>query len=80
MRVVNAPGCSRSRNTVGSSIARESDATFYTRGGPEVAVASTKAVMAQLVAMYLVGLYLAQVRGYRDDDEIARTHGPGVDP
>ncbi|MBV9871672.1 MAG: glutamine--fructose-6-phosphate transaminase (isomerizing) [Frankiaceae bacterium] len=60
-------------NTVGSSIARESDATFYTRGGPEVAVASTKAVMTQLVAVYLVGLYLAQVRGYRDGDEI-RSH------
>jgi glucosamine--fructose-6-phosphate aminotransferase (isomerizing) len=60
-------------NTVGSSMARESDATFYTRGGPEVAVASTKAVMTQLVAVYLVGLYLAQVRGYRDGDEI-RSH------
>jgi glucosamine--fructose-6-phosphate aminotransferase (isomerizing) len=60
-------------NTVGSSIARESDATFYTRGGPEVAVASTKAVMTQLVAVYLVGLYLAQLRGYRDSDEI-RSH------
>jgi glutamine---fructose-6-phosphate transaminase (isomerizing) len=60
-------------NTVGSSIARESDATFYTRGGPEVAVASTKAVMTQLAAVYLVGLYLAQVRGYRDGDEI-RSH------
>jgi glucosamine--fructose-6-phosphate aminotransferase (isomerizing) len=57
-------------NTVGSSIARESDAVFYTRGGPEVAVASTKAVMTQLVAVYLVGLYLAQVRGFRDGDEI----------
>jgi glutamine---fructose-6-phosphate transaminase (isomerizing) len=60
-------------NTVGSSIARESDATFYTRGGPEVAVASTKATMTQLVAVYLVGLYLAQVRGYRDGDEV-RSH------
>jgi glucosamine--fructose-6-phosphate aminotransferase (isomerizing) len=60
-------------NTVGSSIARESDATFYTRGGPEVAVASTKTVMTQLAAMYLVGLYLAQVRGYRDGDEV-RSH------
>ncbi|HWC34682.1 MAG TPA: glutamine--fructose-6-phosphate transaminase (isomerizing) [Mycobacteriales bacterium] len=60
-------------NTVGSSIARESDATFYTRGGPEVAVASTKAVMTQLAAMYLVGLHLAQVRGYRDGDEV-RSH------
>jgi glucosamine--fructose-6-phosphate aminotransferase (isomerizing) len=60
-------------NTVGSSIARESDATFYTRGGPEVAVASTKAVSTQLSAMYLVGLHLAQVRGYRDEDEV-RSH------
>ncbi|MGN6472591.1 MAG: glutamine--fructose-6-phosphate transaminase (isomerizing) [Mycobacteriales bacterium] len=60
-------------NTVGSSIARESDATFYTRGGPEIAVASTKAVMTQLAAMYLVGLHLAQVRGYRDGDEV-RSH------
>jgi glucosamine--fructose-6-phosphate aminotransferase (isomerizing) len=60
-------------NTVSSSIARESDAAFYTRGGPEVAVASTKATMTQLVAVYLVGLYLAQVRGYRDADEV-RSH------
>jgi glutamine---fructose-6-phosphate transaminase (isomerizing) len=60
-------------NTVGSSVARESDATFYTRSGPEVAVASTKAVMTQLAAVYLVGLHLAQVRGYRDADEV-RSH------
>ena len=57
-------------NTVGSSIAREADAVLYTRGGPEVAVASTKAVMTQITAMYLVGLYLAQVRGTRDPDEV----------
>jgi glucosamine--fructose-6-phosphate aminotransferase (isomerizing) len=62
-------------NTVGSSIARESDATFYTRGGPEVAVASTKAVITQLAAMYLVGLHLAQVRGYRDGDEVQSHFG-----
>jgi glucosamine--fructose-6-phosphate aminotransferase (isomerizing) len=60
-------------NTVGSSVARESDAAFYTRGGPEIAVASTKAVMTQLAAMYLVGLHLAQVRGTRDADEV-RSH------
>jgi glucosamine--fructose-6-phosphate aminotransferase (isomerizing) len=60
-------------NTVGSTISRESDAALYTRGGPEVAVASTKAVIAQLAAMYLVGLYLAQVRGTRDADEV-RAH------
>jgi glucosamine--fructose-6-phosphate aminotransferase (isomerizing) len=60
-------------NTIGSSIARESDAAFYTRGGPEMGVASTKAVMTQLAAVYLVGLYLAQVRGTRDLDEV-RSH------
>ena len=60
-------------NTLGSSIAREADAVLYTRGGPEVAVASTKAVMTQITAMYLVGLYLAQVRGTRDPDEV-RAH------
>jgi glucosamine--fructose-6-phosphate aminotransferase (isomerizing) len=60
-------------NTIGSSIARESDAAFYTRGGPEIAVASTKATMTQLAAVYLVGLYLAQVTGNRDPDEV-RSH------
>jgi glucosamine--fructose-6-phosphate aminotransferase (isomerizing) len=60
-------------NTVGSTVSRESDAALYTRGGPEVAVASTKAVITQLAAMYLVGLYLAQVRGTRDPDEV-RAH------
>ena len=60
-------------NTIGSTISRESDAAFYTRGGPEVAVASTKAVMTQITAMYVVGLYLAQIRGTRDADEV-RAH------
>jgi glucosamine--fructose-6-phosphate aminotransferase (isomerizing) len=60
-------------NTVGSTISRESDAALYTRGGPEVAVASTKAVITQITAMYLVGLYLAQLRGTRDPDEV-RAH------
>ncbi|MFP5219951.1 MAG: glutamine--fructose-6-phosphate transaminase (isomerizing) [Actinomycetes bacterium] len=60
-------------NTIGSTIARESDAALFTRSGPEVAVASTKAVIAQLAAMYLVGLYLSQVRGTRDPDEV-RAH------
>src|SRR3954449_7941521 len=60
-------------NTVGSTVSRESDAALYTRSGPEVAVASTKAVIAQLAAMYVVGLYLASVRGTRDADEV-RAH------
>jgi glutamine---fructose-6-phosphate transaminase (isomerizing) len=57
-------------NTNGSTIPRESDAVLYTRAGPEVAVASTKAFMTQLVACYLVGLHLAQVRGNMYADEI----------
>ncbi len=58
-------------NTNGSTAARESDAVLYTRAGVEVAVASTKAFLTQLVACYLVGLYLAQVRGTKFGDEIA---------
>ena len=58
-------------NTNGSTIPRESDAVLYTHAGPEVAVASTKAFLTQLVACYLVGLYLAQVRGMKYGDEVA---------
>lgn len=56
-------------NTQGASIPRESDAVLYTHAGPEIAVASTKAFVAQIVAAYLLGLYLAQVKGtmYRDE-------------
>jgi glucosamine--fructose-6-phosphate aminotransferase (isomerizing) len=57
-------------NTVGSTIPREADAVLYTYAGPEVAVASTKAFLTQIVAAYLVGLYLAQVRGTMFEDEI----------
>jgi glutamine---fructose-6-phosphate transaminase (isomerizing) len=57
-------------NTNGSTIPRESDAVLYTRAGPEVAVASTKAFLTQLVACYLVALYLGQVRGTKWSDEI----------
>ncbi|HSN05720.1 MAG TPA: glutamine--fructose-6-phosphate transaminase (isomerizing) [Candidatus Angelobacter sp.] len=58
-------------NTQGSTIPRESDAALYTHAGPEVAVASTKAFLTQLVACYLVALYVAQVRGNKFGDEIA---------
>ena len=58
-------------NTVGSTIPRESDAVLYTYAGPEIAVASTKAFLTQIIAAYLVGLYLAQVRGNLFGDEIA---------
>ncbi len=58
-------------NTNGATIPRESDAVLYTRAGLEIAVASTKAFLTQLVACYLVGLYLAQVRGTKWGDEVA---------
>ncbi|NNG40008.1 glutamine--fructose-6-phosphate transaminase (isomerizing) [Flexivirga sp. ID2601S] len=56
-------------NTHGSTIPRESDAVLYTHAGPEIAVASTKAFLAQITACYLLGLYLTQLRGetYADD-------------
>ncbi|MGZ5407247.1 MAG: glutamine--fructose-6-phosphate transaminase (isomerizing) [Aeromicrobium sp.] len=59
-------------NTNGSTIPRESDAVIYTHAGPEIAVASTKGFLSQVVACYLLGLYLAQVRGVKYGDEIAR--------
>ena len=58
-------------NTNGSTIPRESDAVIYTRAGPEIAVASTKGFLTQIVACYLLGLYLAQTRGTKYGDEIA---------
>lgn len=57
-------------NTNGSTIARESDAVIYTHAGPEIAVASTKGFLTQVVACYLVGLYLAQVRATLFGDEV----------
>jgi glucosamine--fructose-6-phosphate aminotransferase (isomerizing) len=58
-------------NTSGSTIPRESDAVIYTHAGPEIGVASTKGFLTQLIACYLLGLYLAQVRGTKYGDEIA---------
>jgi glutamine---fructose-6-phosphate transaminase (isomerizing) len=58
-------------NVNGSTISRESDAVLYTHAGPEIAVASTKSFLAQIVACYLVGLILAQVRGIKYADEVA---------
>ena len=57
-------------NTNGSSIPRESDAVIYTHAGPEIGVASTKGFLTQLVACYLLALYIAQVKGTRFGDEI----------
>ncbi|MBQ9252378.1 MAG: glutamine--fructose-6-phosphate transaminase (isomerizing) [Clostridia bacterium] len=54
-------------NVVGSSIAREADYVFYTKAGPEIAVATTKAYSAQLVAMYLFALKIGEVRETIED-------------
>jgi glucosamine--fructose-6-phosphate aminotransferase (isomerizing) len=60
-------------NTNGATIPREADAVIYTHAGPEIGVASTKGFLTQLVACYLLGLYLAQVRGTKYGDEIIDT-------
>ena len=57
-------------NVVGSSIAREADAVLYTLAGPEIAVATTKAYSAQLIAHYVLALKLAEVRGTIDGDTL----------
>src|ERR671914_368203 len=57
-------------NVNGSSIPRECDGVLYTHAGPEIAVASTKAFLTQLVAVYLVALYIAQTRGTKWADEV----------
>jgi glucosamine--fructose-6-phosphate aminotransferase (isomerizing) len=60
-------------NVQGSMIVREADGTILTHAGPEIGVASTKAFTGQMVALYLLGLYLGQVRGTLSQDE-ARFH------
>jgi glutamine---fructose-6-phosphate transaminase (isomerizing) len=61
-------------NTNGSQIPREADAVLYTRAGPEIGVAATKTFLAQITANYLVGLALAQARGTKYPDEVAREY------
>ncbi|MDP9295407.1 MAG: glutamine--fructose-6-phosphate transaminase (isomerizing) [Actinomycetota bacterium] len=58
-------------NTVGSSIAREADGVLYTHAGPEIGVAATKTFATQMVALHLVALFLAQVRGTMFPEEVA---------
>lgn len=58
-------------NVVGSSIAREADNVMYTWAGPEIAVATTKAYTAQLIAQYLLAMKFAYVRGKLDDSELS---------
>ncbi len=62
-------------NVVDSSMARDADAVLYTRAGPEIGVASTKCHLAQLVAMQVLALYLAQVRGTSYPEEVAERLG-----
>jgi len=61
-------------NTNGSQIPREADAVLYTRAGPEIGVAATKTFLAQVTANYIVGLALAQARGTKYPDEVAREY------
>src|SRR5438093_10541714 len=58
-------------NTVGSSISREADGVLYTHAGPEICVAATKTFATQMVALHLVALYLAQVRGTMYPEAVA---------
>ncbi|GAB7387176.1 glutamine--fructose-6-phosphate transaminase (isomerizing) [Bacillaceae bacterium] len=58
-------------NVVGSSVAREADEVLYTWAGPEIAVASTKAYTSQLIALYLFAIYLAQVKGTKEQAELS---------
>jgi glutamine---fructose-6-phosphate transaminase (isomerizing) len=58
-------------NVEGSTIAREADGLLYTHAGPEISIASTKAFTAQMAVLYLFALYLAQVRGTLDKQQIS---------
>lgn len=57
-------------NVVGSSIAREADKVMYTWAGPEIAVATTKAYSAQLIAQYLLAIRFAKARGKIGEEEV----------
>jgi len=58
-------------NVKGSSIDRESDARLYTRAGPEIGVASTKAFTAQLVVLYLITVYFGKIRGLLPEEQVS---------
>ncbi|MDD5824015.1 MAG: glutamine--fructose-6-phosphate transaminase (isomerizing) [Firmicutes bacterium] len=58
-------------NVVGSSVARESDEVFYTWAGPEISVASTKAYTTQLLCLYMLALYFADLKGTIEPDDYA---------
>lgn len=58
-------------NVLDSTIAREADAVIHTQAGPEISIASTKAFGAQLVALYLLAVYLGETRGTLTDQKVA---------
>lgn len=66
LRLAKEHGCKTFAitNVVGSSVSREADFVFYTHAGPEIAVASTKAYITQLIALYIFALYMAQDKNY----------------
>ena len=66
LRLAKEHGCKTFAitNVVGSSVSREADFVFYTHAGPEIAVASTKAYITQLIALYIFALYMAQGKNY----------------
>ena len=72
LRLAKANGCKVMAvvNVVGSSIAREADYVLYTKAGPEISVATTKAYSAQLIAMDVFAIALAQAKGMMDQDRI----------
>ncbi|GKU24549.1 glutamine--fructose-6-phosphate transaminase (isomerizing) [Clostridium folliculivorans] len=59
-------------NVVGSSISREADDVFYTWAGPEIAVASTKAYITMLIALYIIALYMAEAKNTVRETEIEK--------
>ncbi len=68
-------------NVVGSTLSREADDLLYTRAGPEISVASTKAYLAMLIAQYLLALRIGRARGVVDEDLAARVaHGLSLLP
>lgn len=72
LRLAKQHGCKTFAitNVVGSSVSREADFVFYTYAGPEIAVASTKAYITQLIALYIFALYMAQDRNYADKETL----------
>jgi glucosamine--fructose-6-phosphate aminotransferase (isomerizing) len=74
LRIAGQKGafCMSICNVVGSMAARQSDCVLYTKAGPEIGVASTKAFTTQVVTLYLLSLSLARARGRMTDEEVSQ--------